>query len=114
LVRVHFPFNSSEILAADRPELERSARCLQAHQHIRLTIEGNADERGTEEYNLALGDRRAVSVARYLKKLGASEAQLKTISYGKERPICTQHGEACWAKNRRAAVRPPAFASNEQ
>jgi peptidoglycan-associated lipoprotein len=112
LVRVHFAFNSSEIDSSDRGQLERSARCLQGHQHVHVTIEGNADERGTEEYNLALGDRRALSVAKYLEKLGASEAQLKTLSYGEERPVCNEHDEACWAKNRRAAVRSP-FASNE-
>lgn len=113
LIRVHFPFDSVDILPADRPELERSARCLRGHQHISVTIEGNADERGTEEYNLALGDRRANAVAKYLKGLGASEAQLKTVSYGKARPECTEHDEACWSKNRRAAIRPPAVASKE-
>jgi peptidoglycan-associated lipoprotein len=107
LVRVHFAFNSSDIVSSDRGELERSARCLKAHQHVRVTIEGNADERGTEEYNIALGDRRASAVAKYLRTLGASDEQLKTISYGEEKPVCTEHDEACWAKNRRAAVRSP-------
>ena len=72
---------------------------------MHVTIEGNADERGTDEYNLALGDQRATSVARYLKALGASPTQLKTVSYGKEKPLCTEHDEECWAKNRRAAVK---------
>jgi peptidoglycan-associated lipoprotein len=107
LIRVHFPFNSSDILGEDRPLLEKSAVCLRAHHELRVTIEGNADERGTEEYNLALGDQRAQAVAKYLRTLGVSEGQLKTVSYGKTQPVCQTHDEACWAKNRRAAVRPP-------
>jgi peptidoglycan-associated lipoprotein len=70
-----------------------------------VTIQGNADERGTEEYNMALGDRRATTVAHYLESLGASAAQLKTVSYGKENPLCTEHDEECWAKNRRAELK---------
>ncbi|MEO6952159.1 MAG: peptidoglycan-associated lipoprotein Pal [Polyangia bacterium] len=105
--RVHFSLDSSEIAEQDRPLLERAARCLRAAKGIKFTIEGNADERGTEEYNVALGDRRAQSVARYLEKLGATADQLKTVSYGKENPICQEHDEACWQKNRRAAVKPP-------
>ncbi|HEX6835340.1 MAG TPA: peptidoglycan-associated lipoprotein Pal [Polyangia bacterium] len=104
-VRVHFPFNSSEIDPADKPGLERSARCLKADQALHVTIAGNADERGTEEYNMALGDKRATAVASYLESLGASAAQLKTVSYGKENPLCTEHDEDCWAKNRRAEMK---------
>jgi peptidoglycan-associated lipoprotein len=104
-VRVHFPFNSSEIEPAGRNDLERSGRCLRADHALHVTIEGNADERGTEEYNLALGDQRATSVKRYLESLGASAAQLKTVSYGKEKPLCTEHDEACWAQNRRADLK---------
>jgi peptidoglycan-associated lipoprotein len=101
-VRVHFAFNSAEIDETDKPGLDRAARCLKAETAMHVTVAGNADERGTEEYNLALGDRRAHTVAEYLKALGASDAQLKTISYGKEQPLCTDHDEACWARNRRA------------
>ena len=104
-VRVHFPFNSDEIDAADKPQLDRSARCLKADHALHITIEGNADERGTEEYNMALGDRRARSVAGYLQSLGASQAQVATVSYGKENPECSEHDEACWARNRRAALK---------
>ncbi len=104
-VRVHFPFNSDEIDTNDKPSLDRSARCLKADHSLHVTIEGNADERGTEEYNMALGDRRANAVARYLESLGASQAQLKTVSYGKENPECQEHDEACWARNRRAALK---------
>jgi peptidoglycan-associated lipoprotein len=101
-VRVHFEFNASDIGSADRDGLERAARCLKADHGLHVAIQGNADERGTEEYNLALGDRRAHVVADYLRSLGASDAQLKTVSYGKERPLCSDHDEACWAQNRRA------------
>ncbi len=104
-VRVHFPFNSDEIDSADKPQLDRSARCLKADHALHVTIEGNADERGTEEYNMALGDRRARSVAGYLQSLGASQQQVATVSYGKENPECKEHDEACWARNRRAAMK---------
>jgi peptidoglycan-associated lipoprotein len=104
-VRVHFPFNSDEIDSADKPQLDRSARCLKADHALHVTIEGNADERGTEEYNMALGDRRARSVASYMQSLGASQQQVATVSYGKENPECKEHDEACWARNRRAALK---------
>jgi peptidoglycan-associated lipoprotein len=104
-VRVHFPFNSDEIDSNDKSHLDRSARCLKADHSLHVTIEGNADERGTEEYNMALGDRRAHAVAKYLQSLGASQAQLATVSFGKENPECQEHDEACWAKNRRAALK---------
>jgi len=101
-VHVHFLLNSSDLPPDVSTTLERSARCLKADQALHVTIEGNADERGTEEYNLALGDRRATAVAKYLERLGASQAQLKTVSYGKENPLCVEHDEDCWSKNRRA------------
>jgi peptidoglycan-associated lipoprotein len=104
-VRIHFPFNSDEIDTNDRPQLDRSARCLKADHSLHVTIEGNADERGTEEYNLALGDRRANAVRKYLGSLGASEKQIKTVSYGKENPECKEHDEACWARNRKASLK---------
>jgi peptidoglycan-associated lipoprotein len=104
-VRVHFPFNSDQIDPADKPQLDRSARCLKADHSLHVTIEGNADERGTEEYNMALGDRRARAVAGYLGSLGASQQQVATVSYGKENPECHEHDEACWARNRKAALK---------
>jgi peptidoglycan-associated lipoprotein len=103
-VRVYFPLNSSELPSDAATTLERSARCLKADLALHVTVEGNADERGTEEYNLALGDRRATAVAKYLERLGASQAQLKTVSYGKENPLCVEQDEACWQKNRRAEL----------
>ena len=101
-LRVHFDFNSSLVAEDNRPALMRSARCLGAEHSLHVTIEGNADERGTEEYNMALGDQRATAVAKYLRALGVSDGQLKTVSYGKEKPLCTEHDEECWSKNRRA------------
>jgi len=105
-VRVHFDYDSIEIPEKDRPGLASSASCLKRDRSMKARIEGNADERGTEEYNLALGDRRAHTVAKYLQALGAEDTQLKTVSFGEENPICNDHKEDCWSKNRRAAVRP--------
>ncbi len=105
-IRVHFDLNGSELHPEDRTSLDRMARCLRADQSMHVVIEGNADERGTEEYNLALGERRAQAVDKYLLTQSVSEGQLKTISYGKENPICREHDEACWEKNRRAAIKP--------
>ncbi len=67
-------------------------------------MQGYCDERGSEEYNLALGDKRATQAKEYLASLGVPGAQLNTISYGKERPVCTEHNEACWQRNRRAHI----------
>lgn len=111
-VRVHFDYDSSEIPESDRPALASSAACLKEDRTLDATVEGNADERGTEEYNLALGDKRAASVAKYLSSLGAYESQLKTVSFGEENPVCQDHQESCWFKNRRAAVKPKSPASS--
>ena len=105
-VRVHFDFNDANLHQDETIKLVRMSRCLKADHDLHVAIEGNADERGTEEWNIALGDKRATSVAQYLETLGVSKAQLRTVSYGKERPLCDQHNEECWAKNRRAALKP--------
>jgi len=105
-VKVHFAYDSSEIPSDERTQLEHAAECLKSARSTKVKIEGNTDERGTEEYNMALGDRRAVSVANYLEKLGATKDQVQTVSYGKGDPVCQEHDEACWQKNRRAAVKP--------
>jgi peptidoglycan-associated lipoprotein len=105
-VRVHFAFDSALIDEAEQPMLQHAADCLQKDARLHVIIEGNADERGTVEYNIALGQRRADAVADYMQRLGVPLARVKTISYGKERPECTAHNEACWAQNRRAAVTP--------
>ena len=105
-VKVHFAYDSSEIPTEERGQLEHAAECLKSARSTKVKIEGNTDERGTEEYNMALGDRRAVSVATYLEKLGATKDQVQTVSYGKGDPICQEHDEACWQQNRRAALKP--------
>ena len=104
VARVHFDFDKADIRSDDLPALQRMARCLGADHRDNVLVEGNADERGTVEYNLALGDRRAAAVQKYLEGLGVPAAQLATVSYGKELPSCTTHGEACWARNRRAVL----------
>ena len=103
--RIHFDFNLADIHPDETAKLQRMGRCLKADHALHVTIEGNADERGTEDWNLALGDKRATAVENYLEQLGASKAQLRTVSYGKDRPLCTQHNEECWAKNRQAALK---------
>ncbi len=106
MFRVQFGFNATDFDAAAKTDLERMARCLRASQSLHLMIEGNADERGTEEYNMQLGSKRASAVEKYLIALGVSDSQVKTVSYGENKPVCTEQDEACWAKNRRAAVNP--------
>jgi peptidoglycan-associated lipoprotein len=103
--RVHFDFNMAEIHPNEVPKIERMGRCLMTLHRLHVTVEGNADERGTDEYNLALGDKRATAVEDYLERLGVPQDQLRRVTYGKEHPLCTQHNEDCWAKNRRAAMR---------
>lgn len=106
LLRVHFAFDEALIHPDDLPRLDQVARCLRADASQRIVIEGNADERGTEEYNLMLSAKRAASVEKYLGELGVSRAQMDSVSYGDVRPVCTDHVESCWAQNRRVALKP--------
>ena len=101
---VHFAFDQYNIEDNDRATLQRQATWLQKYPSIRVTIEGDCDERGTREYNLALGARRANAVKEYLVSLGVSAARIDTISYGKEHPICSESTEECWAQNRRGVT----------
>jgi peptidoglycan-associated lipoprotein len=98
---VHFALNQYNIEDTDKNTLNKQAAWLARYPSVRLSIEGHCDERGTREYNLALGARRANSVKEYLVAQGVSAGRLETISYGKERPICTESNEDCWAQNRR-------------
>jgi len=102
LVDVYFDFDKYAIRPRDAEILDANARWLRANADARILIEGHCDERGTEEYNLSLGDRRAKAAVDYLVAQGIAAARFVTISYGKERPQCSDHSEACWAKNRRA------------
>lgn len=104
---VHFVTDSYEIDDEARQILTAQAQWLQANPRVAATIEGHCDERGTREYNLALGDRRANAAKNYLVSLGVSPARLSTISYGKERPVATGSDEASWAENRRAVTVVP-------
>ncbi|HVZ91042.1 MAG TPA: peptidoglycan-associated lipoprotein Pal [Rhizomicrobium sp.] len=101
---VHFDYDKYDILDADRAVLQRQAAWLSKYPSVRVTIEGHCDERGTREYNLALGARRANAVKEYLVSLGVASGRIETISYGKERPICTESNESCWAQNRRGVT----------
>lgn len=98
---VQFAYNEYNIQDADKATLQKQAAWLAKYPAVQITVEGHADERGTREYNLALGARRANAVKEFLVSLGVSTARLQTVSYGKERPICTQSSEDCWAQNRR-------------
>jgi peptidoglycan-associated lipoprotein len=101
---VHFALNQYNIEDSDKAVLGRQAAWLARYPAVRVTVEGHCDERGTREYNLALGARRANAVKEYLVSQGVSTGRLETISYGKERPICTDSNEACWAQNRRGVT----------
>jgi peptidoglycan-associated lipoprotein len=102
---VHFDFDRADVREGDRAVLSNDADALKRFDFIRLTVEGHCDERGTVEYNLALGERRARAAHDYLVALGVPAERLKTVSYGKESPLCTEHDEACWQRNRRAHLR---------
>jgi peptidoglycan-associated lipoprotein len=99
---VFFDFDKYEIRAADAKTLEENARWLKQNAGALLLIEGHCDERGTNEYNLALGERRAKATRDHLVSLGIEGGRITVISYGEERPSCTERAEGCWAKNRRA------------
>ena len=99
---IHFDFDKSDIRADSREILQKNADWLQNNPDIKIQIEGHCDERGTAEYNLALGERRAMSTKKYLISLGISADRIYTISYGEELPIDPNHSEDAWSKNRRA------------
>ena len=102
--RVFFDYDSSALDQADRDILARQAAWLNQYPNVVLTIEGHCDERGTREYNLALGARRAAAVREHLVSLGVSAARVETISYGSERPTCAASAENCWQQNRRGVA----------
>jgi len=98
---INFQFDQYDLTEEARKLLTENAKVLSNHPSLKIQIEGHCDERGNNEYNLALGERRAASVKLYLIKLGVQENRLSTISYGKERPVDPGHTEEAWAKNRR-------------
>ena len=104
---VYFDFDKSQIRPEFRPTLDAHGQYLRDHRSVKILIQGNADERGSREYNVGLGQRRADAVRRYLSLVGAAGAQVEAVSLGEEKPRCTQKTEACWAENRRADILYP-------
>lgn len=96
----YFDFNKADIRTDARQALGQTADFLRKYPQIKVTIEGHCDERGSTEYNIALGDRRASAVKNYLVQLGIAADRMTTVSYGKERPFCTESNEECWQRNR--------------
>lgn len=103
--RVFFDFDKSSLKPEAQTVLQRQAAWLKSNPSVRVTIEGHCDERGTREYNLALGERRANAVKDYLTALGIDRSRVKTISYGKERPVAMGSNAAAWAQNRRGVTK---------
>jgi len=101
LSEIHFDYDSADLRESDRAVLNKNADALKRFDFLRVTVEGHCDERGTVEYNLALGEKRAKVAYDYLVSLGVPADRLKTVSYGKEVPLCQQATEDCWARNRR-------------
>jgi peptidoglycan-associated lipoprotein len=98
---VYFEFDKADIRESERATMSKNADLLKKYDFIHVRLEGHCDERGTVEYNLALGERRAKAAFDYLVSLGVPADRLRTVSYGKEVPVCTESNEACWQKNRR-------------
>ncbi len=101
LQRIHFDFDKSTIKPEWEPAMRSNTQWMMDHSKASLVIEGHCDERGSIEYNIALGERRANSAKRYMTNMGVDRSRISTISYGEERPLCTEHNESCWWKNRR-------------
>ena len=102
LGEIHFDYDKAEIREGDRQVLTKNADALKRFDFLRITVEGHCDERGSVEYNLALGERRSKAALDYLVSLGVPADRMKSVSYGKEVPLCQQASEDCWARNRRA------------
>ncbi len=104
---VYFDYDQFDVKPEFRPVIEAHARYLQENGGAKTVIQGHADERGSREYNVALGQRRAESVKKMLTLLGASEKQIEAVSLGEEKPSCADHSENCWSQNRRGALLYP-------
>lgn len=102
--RVFFDLDKSVVKEEGKATLQRQAAWMKLYPNLAFTLEGHADERGTREYNLALGARRANAAKDYLVSLGVDSSRINTISYGKERPVCLESNEDCWGQNRRAVT----------
>jgi peptidoglycan-associated lipoprotein len=102
LLPIYFDFDKSNIRQDQRARLEKNAAFMKQNMRVKVRIEGNCDERGTSEYNMALGERRAISAKKYLVNLGVHSDRIHAISYGEEKPLLHGHDEYSWAQNRRA------------
>ncbi len=102
--RVFFAYNKSDLTATAKSQLQKQATWLDSHKSVKATVEGHCDERGTREYNLALGERRAEAVRKFLQNSGVEASRLDTISYGKERPAVIGNDEKAWSQNRRSVT----------
>lgn len=103
---IYFSFDESTLSADGQNELDKLGAWMEKHPNAKIRIEGNTDDRGTDEYNIALGDRRANTIKTYLSRLGVEDAQMSTISYGEEKPAVSGSDETAWAKNRRGELVP--------
>ncbi len=101
---VYFPLDVDAVQEADRATVQEHGAYLAKNSDAKVRVEGNCDERGSSEYNLGLGQRRANNVKKMLVLSGAKASQIQTISFGKEKPRCAEHNEACWSQNRRADI----------
>jgi peptidoglycan-associated lipoprotein len=101
---IYFEFDRSNVRSQFRPIIEAHAEYLNANSSARVMLEGHADERGSREYNLGLGERRGESVAELLRANGVSADQIEVVSYGEERPVCRESNEDCWQRNRRVEI----------
>ncbi|MBF0607279.1 MAG: peptidoglycan-associated lipoprotein Pal [Candidatus Magnetobacterium sp. LHC-1] len=100
---VNFAYNRSDILDEAKPMLRKISDWMLTHNSVSILIEGHCDERGTSEYNLALGDQRAQATKAFLVSSGVPAMRMETVTFGKEKPLCPEHNETCWSKNRRAS-----------
>ncbi len=105
LVAIYYDLDQSTLRSDARESLQRNYEILKSHPDWEVLVEGHCDERGTTEYNLGLGQKRASSVRQYYRTLGISGSRVATISYGKESPVCMDHNEDCWSKNRRGSTK---------
>lgn len=101
---IYFAFDQSDVKDTSRPVLEAHAKYLKAHANTKIVLQGNTDERGSSEYNLALGNRRAENTKKVLAVLGVAGKNIEVVSFGKEKPTSLCHEESCWAENRRADI----------
>jgi peptidoglycan-associated lipoprotein len=101
---MYFPFDVDAVQDADRAAIQAHGAYLGKNKDVKVRVAGNCDERGSSEYNLALGQRRANNVKKLLVLSGAQASQIETVSFGKEKPRCAEHNEACWSQNRRADI----------